>query len=145
MNPTTNINAARVLLGGLVAGCIIFTVTGIVNGVILNSELENWVQGMGSLLHPPVRSMSMSLWMVMCLLYGVGGVFIYAGIRPRYGAGPKAALLAGLLLWVVSKLAMALDLIALGVLPGRIIAGQLIGGLAAIMSGVFFGAWLYNE
>jgi hypothetical protein len=40
---------------------------------------------------------------------------------------------------------VALDLVAPGILPGRIIAGQLIGGLAAIKTGVFFGAWLYKE
>ncbi|HEV2109890.1 MAG TPA: hypothetical protein VGT99_00940 [Gammaproteobacteria bacterium] len=40
---------------------------------------------------------------------------------------------------------MALDFTALGLVPGRIIAGQAIGSLVAIMLGILAGAWLYKE
>jgi hypothetical protein len=141
----TNINVTRIAMGGAVAAVIIFAITGIVNGGILSSELEKWVQEMGSLVHPAGRSISMCLWALMCLVLGIVGVWIYAGIRPRFGAGPKTALLAGLMLWIVCKFAVALDFIALGLLPGRIVGGQLIGGFVAILIGVFFGARLYRE
>ena len=87
----------------------------------------------------------MSLWAIMCLILGMVGVWIYAGMRPRYGAGLKSALRAGLLLWLASKLAVALDFVALGLLPGRIVVGQLIGGLVAIMIATVVGARLYKE
>ena len=145
MTEKTTINAARVVLGGSAAGAILFVITGVVNGIILDEELANWIQEMGSLIHPPARSISMGLWALMSLIHGVGGVWIYAGIRPRFGAGPRTALLAGLVLWVVSKLAMALDLFAIGMLPSGILAGQLIGSFVAILLGVFAGARLYKE
>jgi hypothetical protein len=141
----TKTNVERVALGGVVAGVILFVLTGVVNGGILSGELRNWVDGMGSLIHPPAQYISMCLWALMSLIVGIVGVWIYAGIRPRYGAGPRTALLAGFLLWTVSKLAVALDFIALGLLPGRIVAGQLIGGFVTILLGVFFGAWTYKE
>ena len=141
----SKINTGRVILGGLAAGAIIFVINGLVNGVLLKGELLDWAQGMGDLIHPPAQGVSMGLWTLMCLVYGIGGTWIYAAIRSRYGAGPRTALLAGLALWVMSKLTVALDLIALGLIPGQIIAEQSLGGLVAIMLGVFCGAWVYRE
>ena len=141
----SKINAGRVILGGVAAGAVIFVINGVVNGVILKGELLAWAQGMGDLIHPPAPSTSMGLWTLMCLVYGVAGAWMYAAIRPRYGAGPRTALLAGLSLWIVSKLTVAMDLIALGLIPGQIIAEQTLGGLVAILLGVFCGAWAYRE
>jgi hypothetical protein len=145
MNEATKINVTRVALGGAAAGAVHFAVTGIVNGGILKAELQEWLHGAGSLLHPPTQVTSMGLWALMSLIYGVTGVWLYASIRPRYGAGPKAALLGGLSLWTVSKLTVALDLIALGLIPARIVVSQSICGLVAVVLAVFLGAWLYKE
>lgn len=141
----SRINIKRMVLGGVIAGLVVFIVNGIVNGVILRGELQDWAHGMGDLIHPPAQTTSMGLWTLMCLIYGIVGIWIYAGIRPRYGSGPRTALFAGLMLWIASKLTVALDLVALGLIPGQIIAGQLVGGLVAIMLGVLCGAWLYRE
>jgi hypothetical protein len=141
----SKINTGRVILGGLEAGAIIFVINGVMNGIILKGALLDWVHGMGDLIHPPAQSVSMGLWTLMCLVYGVAGTWMYAAIRPRYRAGPRTALLAGLSLWAMSKLTVALDLIALGLIPGKIIVEQTLGGLVAIMLGVFCGAWAYRE
>jgi len=141
----TKINLVSVATAGALAGAVHFGLTGIVNGGILRLELQDWLRGASSLVHPPAQSVSMSLWATMSLIYGVSGVWIYAGIRPRFGAGPKTAVLAGLSLWIVSKFTVALDLAALGLVPGRIIVGQSVGGLVAVVLGVFLGAWLYKE
>ncbi len=145
MTETTKINVARLAAAGAVAGVIHFAMTGIVNGGILRTEMQDWLCGAGGLLHPPTQAVSTSLWALMSLIYGVVGVWIYASIRPRFGAGAKTALLAGLSLWIVSKLTVALDLTALGLVPGRIVVGQSIGGLVAVVLAVFLGAWLYKE
>jgi hypothetical protein len=139
------INVRGVLLGGVAAGLVIFAINGVVNGLILNGGFQTWALGMGSLIHPAPRPTAMLLWTLMCLLYGIVGVWIYAGMRPRYGAGPGTALLAGLLLWIAGKLTVALDFTALGLLPAGLVAGQLIGGFVALMLGVTCGAWLYRE
>lgn len=145
MTETTKINVTRLAAAGLVAGVVHFGITGVVNGAILRAEMQDWLHGAGSLLHPPTQAVSMGLWALMSLIYGVVGVWIYAGIRPRFGAGPKTALLVGLSLWIVSKLTVALDLTALGLVPERIVVGQAIGGLVAVVLAVSLGAWLYKE
>jgi hypothetical protein len=145
MKAKTSINMQRLALGGAAAAVVIFLITGVINGALLSSQFESWMHEMGSLAHPPAQSVSMSLWTLMCVIYGMCGTWLYVAIRPRYGAGPKTALLAGFVLWIVSKLATALDLIALGIVPQPIIVAQLIGGLVTIVAGVFVGAWIYRE
>ena len=142
MNKT---NHGRVLLGGSVAALILFIVAGIVNGGILNQEFQTWSQSMGSLIHPLPQSTAMGIWALMALVQGIAGVWIYAAIRPRFGAGPKTALLAPLALWVPSKFVVALDFVTLGIFPSQILAGQVIGSLVAMVLGVLAGAKLYKE
>ena len=145
MADTSRINVTRVAMGGAVAGIVHFGVTGVVNGVVLSAPLQDWLRGAGALLHPPSPAISMTLWGLMSLTYGLIGVWTYAAIRPRFGAGPKAALLAGFSVWLMSKLAVAFDLTALGIVPFEIVVGQAIGGLIAVVLGVLLGAWMYRE
>jgi len=141
----SKINYARMLLSGLVASIILFAVGGIVNGSILSNDFQAWSGAMGKLIEHMSLSHAMILWIIMDLIQGFGGVWIYVAIRPRFGAGPRTALRAGIMLWIVSKLAVALDILALGVLPHKIIHGQLIGSFIGILLAVLIGAWLYKE
>jgi hypothetical protein len=145
MADTSRINIPRVAMGGALAGIVHFAVTGVVNGLVLSAPLQDWLRGAGALLHPPAPATSMSLWGLMSLTYGLVGVWTYAAMRPRFGAGPKTALLAGVSLWIVSKLAVAFDLSALGIVPVEIVVGQSIGGLIAVVLGVLLGSWNYRE
>jgi hypothetical protein len=138
-------NVRRVLLGGIAAGFVIFMLTGVLNGALLSEDFQNWSRELGSLLHPTAQPASMILWTLMSLIYGIGGVWLYAGIRPRFGAGAKTALRAGFILWFVSKVPTALDFLTLGILPEKLLAGQVIGSLVSIVAGVFLGAFLYKE
>jgi hypothetical protein len=139
------INVSRLILGGVVAGVVLNIITGLANACILNGDFQNWANGMGNHLHPPAQPIQVSFWVVMCLMDGLVGVWIYAGMRPRLGAGPKTALLAGLLVWTAGRLCVALDMFALGVFPWQLLAGQSVLGLMAILPGVLAGAWVYKE
>lgn len=141
----TKINMKRLLLGGLVAGVILFILTGVVNACFLKSEFEVWSQSMGLIIHPPEQSISMILWTLMSFIYGFVGVWIYVCIRPRFGGGAKTALLAGFILWFVSKLATSLDLIALGIFSEKFIVGQVTGSFIAFLLAILCGSWMYRE
>lgn len=139
------INWKRMGFGGLTAGLILFVLTGAVNAGLLNEDFQVWMHDMGSLIHPPAQSVAMLLWTFMSLIYGFVGVGIYVFIRPRFGAGPKTALFAGFILWILSKFTTALDLFALGVLPQRIIVCQLISSFVIMLIAISVGAWIYRE
>jgi len=141
----THINHSRVVLGGIVAAIVLFIVSGIVNGAILGSAWQAWFDAMGSLNHAPAASTGMVIWAVVSLVFGLTGVWIYAGIRPRYGAGWKTALLAGFMLWLAGWLAPALGQVALGAIPTHVTVVGAAGGLVGALLAVLAGAFIYKE
>jgi hypothetical protein len=138
-------NLARVVVGGILAGVVVSIITGVANTLLLQNDFLSWVASMEGHLHPPSQVAQVSLWTVMALLDGMVSVWIYAGMRPRYGAGAKTALLSGILVWIVARFCVALDMIGLGVFPLKLLIGQSALGLIAILSGALAGAWLYKE
>jgi hypothetical protein len=141
----SHVNTKRLAAGGVTAGLVIFAITGVVNGAILSRQLQAWTSGMAGHIHPPVFPAALILWFIMSCLLGISGVRIYAGIDARSKSRALAAAQAGSLVWIVGKVAVALDFVALGLLPTPIVAGQLIGGLASILIGVYCGAWVYRD
>ena len=141
----THINHSRVVLGGIVAAIVLFIVSGLVNGAILGSAWQAWLDAMGSLNHAPAASTGMVIWAVVSLVFGLTGVWIYAGIRPRYGAGWKTALLAGFLLWLAGWLAPSLGQVALGATPTYVTMVGAVGGLVAALLALLAGASIYKE
>ncbi len=139
------INTGRVVIGGVVAGVILFIVGGIVNGVILGSDWKAWTQTMGSLIHPPSGSTGMLIWLVVSLVNGITGVWIYAGIRPRYGAGPRTAVLTGVLVWLVASLTPAFGMVALGAYPKHVMATEAATGFVGFLVAILAGAAIYQE
>lgn len=80
------------------AGLIINVVEGVMNGVVLMSQ---WAEQMTSLNRSPAGSVKqiivLNLWGFAA---GIMLVWLYAAIRPRFGAGPRTAIYAGLFTWL---------------------------------------------
>ena len=137
------INWNRVLLGGLVAGLIIDVAEWLLQGVFLGSE---WRQAMQNLGRPVQETAGRVLFYVMLgLMYGILASWAYASIRPRYGAGPKTALYAGLGVWLLGYFLPTLTWLPMGLFPGRLVSIAVIVGLAEILVATQAGAWLYQE
>jgi len=139
------INIGRVILGGIVSAIVLFIASGIINGAVLGSAWQEWLRAMGSLNHAPAEPVGLAIWAVVSLVFGFTGIWIYAGIRPRFGAGPKTALLAGLLLWLAGWLAPALGQLALGAIPPYVTVVGCLGGLGGCLLAVLAGAAVYKE
>jgi hypothetical protein len=137
------INWGKVVLGGLVAGIIIDVVEGILEGVILGPE---WRQAMQALGHPLKETGgNMTLHVLLGFAYGLVALWLYASIRPRFGAGPKTALYAGLGVWVLGNLLPSVNWGPRGLLPGHLFAIAVVVGLVEIVVATEAGAWLYQE
>jgi hypothetical protein len=140
-----HINAGRVISGGVVAGIILFVTGGIIHGAILGADWKAWAAAMGPLNHPPAEMVGMAIWGVVSLINGITGVWIYAGIRPRYGAGPKTALIAGLLLWLAGWLAASIGQFNMGNVPTNVLVIGCLAGLVAVLVATLAGAFVYKE
>jgi hypothetical protein len=137
------INWQRVILGGLVAGVIINVVEWVVNGVMLAGD---WTSVMKDLNRSGAFSSkqiaAVNLW---GFLTGMTMIWLYAAIRPRYGAGPKTAACAGAAMWFMTyALGGAFPVIA-HIFPLGLSTLTLLIGLVELIVAGLAGAWLYKE
>lgn len=136
------IDWGRVVLGGLLAGVVLNIFDSAVYGVWLQRDLAAAMQALGK---PPVSSSSVLWFVVLDFVYGIGLVWLYAAIRPRFGAGPKTAVLAGLALWFFIALLHALGEAPMGFLPQRLYTIGVIVALIQYPLAAAVGAYLYKE
>ena len=137
-----NINITRVLLGGLLAGLVIGVGEYILSELVLDGQLAEVLAeaGTGELGGGQIVALA-----IVALLYGIALIWIYAAIRPRFGPGPKTAVVAGLTMWVVAWLLVSAYMIVIGVYPAGLMIAATVWGLFELLIAAVAGAWLYQE
>jgi len=137
-----SINMGRVVIGGLVAGLVINVSEFILNGVVLAADMNDALKALN---RPPVDT-GMIMWFVL-LAFGIGlmSVWVYAAVRPRFGAGVRTAVCASLLVWGLAYLYPNMSTIILGLFPTRLMVIATIWGLAELLIAGVAGAWIYTE
>lgn len=130
------INWGRVLPCGLVAG-LVWTALSSVVTAFAGQEFSAAVPG--NKLAAPRGGLIVFLFVVN-LVEGVWAMWLYAAIRPRYGPGPKTAVIVGLSWWVISSL---IDVTwgSFGFVPARALLGPMAASLPAIILAALAGAW----
>jgi len=129
------------VLGGLVAGLIINVFESVLNGVILAKDMEVAISALGR----QMGGGALAMFIAWGFLVGIFAVWLYAAIRPRYGAGPKTAACAGAAVWGLGYLLASVTPIALHLFPRRLMAIGLAVGIVEVLAGTLAGAWLYRE
>jgi len=137
------INWGRVIVGGLVTGAVINVSEMILHGAVFAEEWKALVASWGRTLDTSVTASVLIL--VLNAVEGIVAVWLYAAIRPRYGPGPKTALLAGLTVWLVGWLIPTLSAIPLNLFPLWVLLVVPGAGLVEFTVGTLLGAWLYKE
>jgi hypothetical protein len=130
-----------VILGGLVAGAIINIFEWVINGVILAEDMEAAIRALGK----HMGGDELVVFSVWGFLVGIFAVWLYAAIRPRYGAGPKTAACAGAAVWGLGYLLASVTPLTLKLFPPRVMGINLAVGLVEVIVGTVAGAWLYRE
>jgi hypothetical protein len=137
------INLGRVILGGIVAGIVSDVLDYLVDGKWLGGQ---WNSGMAALGH---TTMAPNMWISFDLLGILGGIaliWVYAAIRPRYGAGVKTALVAGFAVWFIGTLLPnAGFMYVAGLFSKHLTLYTTLGGLVEVLAGGVVGAALYSE
>ncbi|MBI4519687.1 MAG: hypothetical protein HY701_02525 [Gemmatimonadetes bacterium] len=72
-------------------------------------------------------------------------VWLYAAIRPRFGAGTATAILAGVVLWALECFFPNIVMAAFSVLSGRLFWLATIIPLVELPLATLAGAWVYRE
>jgi len=137
------INWGRVVLGGLLAGVVLNVVDWLVYGVWLKADLAAAMQALGK--QPGAMDSAVPLWVALDFVYGIGLLWVYAAIRPRFGAGPKTAVIAGVAVWFFVGLLHAIGEAPIGFMPQRVMMIGTIVNLIELAVAGPVGAYLYKE
>lgn len=138
----SGINFIRVLMGGALAGLIIVCGEYVLNGLIL---ADQWVALREQHLVQPPSTAQFAGGAILTLLYGVVLIWIYAAIRPRFGPGPKTAILAALTFWLIAYVMFLLSVWANGFVTFSVAAVSIVWGLIEAPIAALAGAWIYRE
>jgi len=137
------INVGRLILGGIVAGIAIDVLDYFVDGVWLASR---WANGMAMLGRPGFSQVQIILFNVIGLLTGLVAIWVYVAIRPRFGAGIKTAIYAGLAVWLLAVLfPNAAFMHVARLFPNHLTLYTTLGGLVEAVFGTVAGASVYRE
>ena len=136
------INVGRVLLGGLVAGLVISLGNFLLNRVWLRDALKVELARL-NLSEPGTDLIAKSV--ALTLILGIAIVYLYAAIRPRFGAGVKTAICAGLMAWFFVFLYTSLILGMVLRMPAGLTLKRTVWGLFEYAIGATVGAWFYKE
>jgi hypothetical protein len=94
-------NVGRMLLGGIVAGILLFMADGFIHEKLLH---EHWMAAMkaaGRSVQAEEHGSDMVYFATHDLLRGLALAWVYAAIRAHFGAGPKTAIIAALAVWAI--------------------------------------------
>jgi hypothetical protein len=84
-------------------------------------------------------------YVVFHLIAAILAVWLYSAIRPRLGAGPKTALIAGLFVWFFYGLSFGLNAGAMGLIPTKVLVADSLTTLVQYVVATLAGAWIYKE
>lgn len=136
------INTSRWLLGGSVAAIIIWLIEGAAS-VFYMEDMQTAMQA-----HNLSLEMGPGMWLItilVSLIAGLVSVFFYAAARPRFGPGPKTAVIVAVAFWIGSYMLSLLGYQMLGLYPASMLVMWGAIGLVELIVATLVGAWLYRE
>jgi hypothetical protein len=137
------INWGRVIGGGLAAGIVINLSEWMLNELVMK---ERWMEAMKALGKTGEMTVNnIIVWNVWGFLCGIGLVWLYAAIRPRYGPGAGTAAKAGIAVWFFAHLLWTIGNWNMGLFPTSMMMIPLVWTLVETIVAALVGGWIYKE
>ena len=136
------INMKRVLLGGLLAGLVLNIGEFILNGLVIHDAWMAWTKSMNL---PEMGGNEIAFYVIWSFIIGIVVVWLYAAIRPRFGASAKTAVITGLFIWLTMWVLGFGSLIIQGLYPNDLIIISIVWGLFEVPIAAVAGAYIYKE
>jgi hypothetical protein len=136
------INMKTVLIGGLVAGLVLNVIDFLLYGMLWKADMAAAMQALGK---PPIPDSVIPVFVVLDFVVGVFLVWLYAAVRPRFGAGPATAVKAGIAAWFLAGLLHAAFEWPMALFPPNLIVMSTIATLVAFTLAAVAGAKFYKE
>jgi hypothetical protein len=138
------INWGRLILGSLIAAIIMFVTDGFIHETIAKADWTAVYNGLRATMPEPHGS-NMVYFALFELGRGFTAIMFYVLMRAYFGAGPKTAVLAGIVGWIAFSLTGPVQFIPLGFFSNAL--WLKVGGIHLITSIVatIAGAALYKD
>jgi hypothetical protein len=138
------INWGRLFLGNLVASIIMFATDGFIHETITRADWISVYAGLRATMPDP-HGTSLVYFAVFELGRGFTAMMFYVLMRAFFGAGPKTAVLAGIVGWIAFSLTGPVQFIPLGFFSNalwlKVGAVHLVTSIVATIA----GAALYKD
>jgi len=136
-------NWKRIVIGGVVSAAALFVMEAIAGMLGTAKIYEAMMQRLH--LTMPMDAKAFAFDGFVSLLFGLLLAWVYAAMRPRYGAGAKTALRAALAVWLPLHVVGTGYQVELGMTTLR--EGAILSGAALIMVCVaaLIAGWIYRE
>lgn len=138
----SKMNIGRVILGGLVAGLVLNIGEFVLNEKVLGAQMKQFFTA-HLFKEPPSSFIAIAVGTTFIL--GIVIMLGYAGLRPRFGAGPKTAVIAALFAWFGIYLYSGIINGILFGIPLNTMLFVLGWGLVEYILAALAGAALYKE
>ncbi len=138
------IHTGRVIVGGLIAGVVFSVLDMVTNTVILADEMSANLTRLNLNPADMQRASVAVAWVLADFLLGFLIVWTYAAIRPRFGPGPRTAMLAGFVIFAGVTFVL-FGFTAMGVFTSSLFVKSAIAALVTTLVGSVAGGWAYRE
>ena len=136
------INMQKVHIGGLVAGLVLNVIDFVMFGVVLKTQMAAAMQAIGK---PAMTNAQIPWFVFLDFVGGIGMVWLYAAMRPRFGAGPGTAVKAGLAAWLFGSLLPTLFMWPMALMPQSLTIIMTVVPLVEWPLALGVGAKFYTE
>ena len=89
--------------------------------------------------------MPIVVYVLMRFVWGFVAVWFYVAARPRFGPGPKTAVLIGFVFWLGGVFLAVVSYGMMGMFPMGMLAPWAAITLVGILASTVVGAWIYRE
>lgn len=107
------INWGRLIVGSLIAAIIMFVTDGLIHETLAKADWRALYVALGA-REPEPHSASMVYFAIFELGRGFTAIMFYVLMRPFFGAGPRTAVIAGIVGWIAFSLTGPVQFIPLG-------------------------------
>ncbi|UCF40937.1 MAG: hypothetical protein JSW43_00935 [Gemmatimonadota bacterium] len=138
----SGINVNRWLAGGVAAGILIWILEGI-GSVLYMGQMETALEAHNLSMEMSTAVVFISI--VVSLVAGLTLVFFYAAARPRFGPGPKTAVIVAVALWFGSMFLSLMGYHMMNLFPPGLLVMWGVMGLVEWILAALLGGVIYKE
>lgn len=135
-------NAAKVIAGGLVGGLVINVIETVMNVAVLTDAMGQVYEDLG-IAEP--GGPAILLFVVFGFVLGILIAWLYAAIRPRFGPGPRTAVIAAVAVWIAAVMFPITVQIMLNIVPPGLGMVAIAYGLVEFLLAALAAGAIYRE